>query len=172
MKQQKDRLNQSAVIFSVLCGIAALISQAETVALWKLDYSPYTGMNTRCLIDPANDFDVIIQGQQKEPPSSRPSLPSGFPQAWSPLPPNPDTTADLLDSPVSTNAIYYPQGEVSAPGAIGRNNGDCPCRSGPVRPRRRDGRTQRAAAPVDAVAERIMVHFLTTTRTTHTGGRS
>jgi len=119
MKQQKDKLNQSAALFSVLCGIAALISQAETVALWKLDYSPYTGMNTRCLIDPANDFDVIIQGQQKEPPSSRPPLPSGFPQDWSPLPPNPDTTADLLDSPASTNAIYYPHGILfSSTGAV------------------------------------------------------
>ena len=146
----------SAILLGLMCCGASLQATAKTVALWKLDYSPYTGMNTRCLIDPANDFDVIIQGQQKEPPSSRPPLPSGFPQVWSPLPPNPDTTADLLDSPASTNAIYYPQGEVSAPGARRRNNGDCPCRRGPVRPRRRDGRAQRAAAPADAVAEGIM----------------
>lgn len=109
----------SAILLGLMCCGASLQATAKTVALWKLDYSPYTGMNTRCLIDPANDFDVIIQGQQKEPPSSRPALPSGFPQAWSPLPPNPDTTADLLDSPVSTNAIYYPHGILfSSTGAV------------------------------------------------------
>lgn len=90
-------------------GLAAQV-HADTVALWKLDYSPYTGLNARCLIDPANDFDVLIQGQQKEPPSTRPQLPSGMTQEWSPLPPNPDMTAGLLDTTASTNAIFYEHG--------------------------------------------------------------
>jgi hypothetical protein len=89
---------------------AALAVHAETVALWKLDWSPYTGMNARCLVDPANDFDVVIQGQQKEPPSTRPQLPYGLAQEWSPLPPNPDATEGLLDTPASTNAIFYEHG--------------------------------------------------------------
>ena len=50
----------SATLFGLMCCGASLQATAKTVALWKLDYSPYTGMNTRCLIDPANDFDVII----------------------------------------------------------------------------------------------------------------
>jgi hypothetical protein len=106
-----------AYTLAFLCGVVSLQLQAETVALWKLDYSPYTGLNTRCLVDPANDFDVVIQGQQKEPPSTRPPLPAGMSQQWSPLPPNPDLTADLLDTTASTNAILYTHGILfSSPG--------------------------------------------------------
>lgn len=99
-----------ALLLFFLCGGAFSTVCAKTAALWKLDYSPYTGINARCLVNPTNDFDVIIQGQQKEPPSSRPALPSGLAQEWSPLPPNPDTTAGLLDTTFSTNAVYYPHG--------------------------------------------------------------
>jgi hypothetical protein len=107
---RKRKTGHLELLFVVLCGGAFSPVHAKTVALWKLDYSPYTGMNTRCLVDSANDFDVVIQGQQKEPPSSRPALPSGMSQDWSPLPPNPDATAGLLDTTFSTNAIYYPHG--------------------------------------------------------------
>ena len=107
---EKLKKDGFAFLFFFLCGSFALGAHAKTVALWKLDYSPYTGLNARCLVDPANDFDVVIQGQQKEPPSARPALPSGLAQDWSPLPPNPDTTAGLLDTTASTNAIYYPHG--------------------------------------------------------------
>lgn len=99
-----------AVLLALLCAVAGLPLYAKTVALWKLDYSPYTGLNARCLVDPANDFDVVIQGQQKEPPSTRPPLPSGMAGPWSLLPPNPDLTEGLLDTQASTNAIYYPHG--------------------------------------------------------------
>lgn len=98
------------LLLVVMCGSAFSTAHADTVALWKLDYSPYTGLNARCLIDPANDFDVVIQGQQKEPPSTRPALPSGKSQEWVPLPPNPDLTEGLLDSTLSTNAVYYEHG--------------------------------------------------------------
>ncbi len=98
------------VLLALVGAAAGLPLHAKTVALWKLDYSPYTGLNARCLVDPANDFDVVIQGQQKEPPSTRPSLPAGMSAPWSPLPPNPDLAAGLLDTTASTNAIYYPHG--------------------------------------------------------------
>jgi hypothetical protein len=101
----------------VLLGGAIVQTHADTVALWKLDYSPYTGLNARCLVDPTNDFDVVIQGQQKEPPSTRPPLPSGMSGPWSPQPPNPDTTEGLLDTTASTNAILYTHGILfSTPG--------------------------------------------------------
>lgn len=101
----------------VLLGGAIVQTNADTVALWKLDYSPYTGLNARCLVDPTNDFDVVIQGQQKEPPSTRPPLPSGMSGPWSPQPPNPDTTEGLLDTTASTNAILYTHGILfSTPG--------------------------------------------------------
>lgn len=103
------RKRGAAIGLALLVG-GVLQAQAKTVALWKLDYSPYTGLNARCLVDPSNDFDVVIQGQQKEPPSTRPPMPSGVRQEWSPLPPNPDTTEGLLDTTASTNAIYYPHG--------------------------------------------------------------
>lgn len=114
----KLRAGCLALLLFVLCGGAFSTVCAKTVALWKLDYSPYTGINARCLVNPTNDFDVIIQGQQKEPPSSRPALPSGMTQAWSPLPPNPDTTADLLDATSSTNAVYYPHGMLFASAGV------------------------------------------------------
>jgi hypothetical protein len=98
------------VAFLVLFIGAIMQAHAKTVALWKLDISPFTGVNARCLVDPANDFDVVIQGQQKEPPSTRPARPSGMAQTWSPLPPNPDRTEGVLDSPASTNAVYYEHG--------------------------------------------------------------
>lgn len=107
---RKRETGYLALLLVVLCGSAFSTARADTVALWKLDYSPYTGINARCLADPANDFDVVIQGQQKEPPSTRPALPSGKSQEWTPLPPNPDLTADLLDTTLSTNAVYYPHG--------------------------------------------------------------
>jgi hypothetical protein len=110
MRIDKEKYNRLACTLAILCGVAFSQLHAETVALWKLDYSPYTGMNTRCLVDPANDFDIIIQGQQKEPPSTRPALPAGMSQEWSPLPPNPDTTEGLLDTTASTNAILYGHG--------------------------------------------------------------
>ncbi len=110
MAMRRRCLIARAVMFAVLSSVLATQGHAETVALWKLDYSPYTGLNARCLVDPANDFDVVIQGQQKEPPSSRPPLPSGLAQEWSPLPPNPDTTEGLLDTTASTNAINYIHG--------------------------------------------------------------
>jgi len=103
------RFVRMIVLFVLFAGTLAK-THADTVALWKLDYSPHTGFNARCLIDPANDFALVIQGQQKEPPSTRPSLPSGKSQDWSPLPPNPDLTAGLLDTAFSTNSIYYEHG--------------------------------------------------------------
>ena len=108
---KENRKSDCLVILLVFLsgGIVSSVD-AKTVALWKLDYSPYTGPNVRCLIDPANDFDVVIQGQQKEPVSTRPALPSGLVRDWSPLPPNPDATTNLLDSASSTNAIYYAHG--------------------------------------------------------------
>ncbi len=43
--------------FLIGCGLATSLLQAKTVALWKLDYEPTdTVLNTRCLIDPANDL--------------------------------------------------------------------------------------------------------------------
>lgn len=107
-----------ALLLFVLCGGAFSTVCAKTAALWKLDYSPYTGINARCLVSPTNDFDVILQDQQKEPPSSRPALPSGLAQEWSPLPPNPDTTAGLLDTTFSTNAVYYPHGMLFASAGV------------------------------------------------------
>jgi len=107
---KKWKIGYLALLLVLFCSGAFSTVQAKTVALWKLDYSPYTGINARCLADPANDFDVVIQGQQKEPPSSRPALPSGKSQEWAPLPPNPDLTAGLLDTACSTNAVYYEHG--------------------------------------------------------------
>jgi hypothetical protein len=123
MMTRKRNTGYWALVLVVLCGSAFSTARADTVALWKLDYSPYTGINARCLVDPANDFDVVIQGQQKEPPSTRPALPSGLAQEWSPLPPNPDLTAGLLDTARSTNAVFYEHGILfSSTGAVAAVN--------------------------------------------------
>jgi len=123
MRIHIQRYIRVAYTLAFLCGVVGFQLQAETVALWKLDFSAYTGMNTRCLVDPANDFDVVIQGQQKEPPSTRPPLPSGINGPWSPLPPNPDLTAGLLDTTASTNAILYTHGiRFSTPGVTSSIN--------------------------------------------------
>lgn len=110
MKMRTKRQYGLAGVLAGLCGSLAVRVQAETVALWKLGYSPYSGINARCLVDPANDFEVVIQAQQKEPPNTRPPLPSGKSLDWAPLPPNPETKEGLLDSTASTNAVYYAHG--------------------------------------------------------------
>lgn len=110
MKMRTKRQYRLAGVLAGLCGSLAVRVQAETVALWKLGYSPYSGINARCLVDPANDFEVVIQAQQKEPPSTRPPLPSGKSLDWAPLPPSPETKEGLLDSTASTNAVYYAHG--------------------------------------------------------------
>ncbi|MDD2600636.1 MAG: hypothetical protein PHO37_15675 [Kiritimatiellae bacterium] len=68
---------------------------AKTIALWKLDTAPTdTAFNTRCLINPAND--LTINGVAAN---------GGAAGEWS-LPPNPDTTENMLDNPSNKNSIF------------------------------------------------------------------
>ena len=69
--------------------------QANTVALWKLDYEAAdTSLNARCLIDPAND--LTCNG-----PSGKATR-----SGTGSLPPLPDATPDLLASPTNVNAVF------------------------------------------------------------------
>lgn len=69
--------------------------EAKTVALWKLDYEAGDSMlNTRCLLDPANDLSpsgTLWKGAAVD--------------AWQGLPPNPDASTNLLASPKNQNAV-------------------------------------------------------------------
>ncbi|MDA3926760.1 MAG: hypothetical protein PF904_18910 [Kiritimatiellae bacterium] len=75
--------------------LVTLPLQSKTVALWKLDYEPTNAtLNTQCLIDHANDLTAsgALTG----------AAPAG---GWA-LPPNPDTTVNLLGTPTNNNSVY------------------------------------------------------------------
>ena len=75
--------------------------QAETIALWKLDYdSSGSNLNARCLIDSANNLHPC--GTITMAPAVN---------TWTPLPPNPDATEGLLENPINENAVsFIPKG--------------------------------------------------------------
>ena len=89
---------KTALLIAVLAsGAAGLVGSlhARTVALWKLDYEPTdTSLNTRCLIDPANDLTACGTVTKGDAVTS-----------WTALPTNPDATPDLLANPTNKNAI-------------------------------------------------------------------
>ncbi len=69
--------------------------QAGTVALWKLDYEANgSALNARCLLNPANDLG--LNGTFWSSTSVN---------GWTKLPPNPDSTGNLLASPTNLVAI-------------------------------------------------------------------
>ena len=70
---------------------------AETVGLWKLDHSATTGCNLRSLLNPTHD--MLLSG----------SVTSAGSLGWE-LPPNPDATAALLDTPNNFSALHVGQG--------------------------------------------------------------
>ena len=78
------------------CGLVTGTLQGKTVALWKLDYEgDGNSLNTRCRIDPANDLAAI--GTVSKATAV---------DAWSTLPPNPDTSTNTLANATNQNAIY------------------------------------------------------------------
>jgi len=93
MKKDKAWYTPAMLLFLNMLIIGSL--QAKTVALWKLDFEPLdTTINTRCMIDPANDLTVngvAVKGESEGD--------------WS-IPPNPDTTENMLDDPSSKNAVF------------------------------------------------------------------
>lgn len=87
------RLFATGLLFC--CGLVTGTLQGKTVALWKLDYEgDGNSLNTRCRIDPANDLGAV--GTVSKATSV---------DAWSALPPNPDTSTNTLASAINQNAI-------------------------------------------------------------------
>lgn len=100
------KVKAAGTVRSILVGMLLLLGlalqlPAETVGLWKMDYSETTGFNYRSLVNPAHDLLPIA------------SVTSGTSAGWE-LPPNPDRSFvpldSLFDTPISpddTNAWHH-----------------------------------------------------------------
>lgn len=91
------KVKAAGTVRSILVGMLLLLGlalqlPAETVGLWKMDYSETTGFNYRSLVNPAHDLLPIA------------SVTSGTSAGWE-LPPNPDRSFVPLDSLKNVNAL-------------------------------------------------------------------
>jgi hypothetical protein len=90
---ERSALSALSLFLSAACLVPAL--RADTVALWKLDYEgDGAALNTRCLLDPANDLTpsgTLWKGAAVD--------------AWQDLPPNPDASTNMLASAKNQNAV-------------------------------------------------------------------